>query len=43
MHFDSEADLARRTGIGLYIVIDGWYKQELVINSDACARAAMEC
>jgi hypothetical protein len=30
--FDSGTDLAGRTGIGLYMVIDGWYKQEFVIN-----------
>lgn len=32
VNFDSGTDLAGRTGIGLYMVIDGWYKQELVIN-----------
>ncbi len=32
VHFDSGTDIAGRTGIGLYMVIDGWYKQELVIN-----------
>jgi hypothetical protein len=32
VHFDSGTDLAGRAGIGLYMVIDGWYKQELVIN-----------
>ena len=32
VHFDSGTDLAGRSGIGLYMVIDGWYKQELVIN-----------
>jgi hypothetical protein len=31
VHFDSATDLAGRTGLGLYM-IDGWYKQELVIN-----------
>ena len=34
VHFDSGTDLAGRTGIGLYMVIDGWYKQELVINPE---------
>src|SRR6266852_6722120 len=34
VHFDSGTDLAGRTGIGLYTVIDGWYKQELVINRE---------
>ena len=32
VHFESGTDLAGRSGIGLYMVIDGWYKQELVIN-----------
>ncbi len=32
VHFDSATDLAGRTGLGFYLVIDGWYKQELVIN-----------
>lgn len=32
VHFDSGTDLAGRSGIGLYMVIDGWYKQEFVIN-----------
>jgi len=32
VHFESGTDLAGRTGLGLYMVIDGWYKQELVIN-----------
>lgn len=32
VRFDSGTDLAGRSGIGLYMVIDGWYKQELVIN-----------
>ncbi len=34
MHFDSGTDIAGRTGIGLYMVIDGWYKQEFVIDQD---------
>ena len=34
VHFDSGTDLAGRTGIGLYTVIDGWYKQELVIDPE---------
>jgi hypothetical protein len=34
VHFDAGTDLAGRTGIGLYMVIDGWYKQELVINPE---------
>ena len=34
VHFEAGTDLAGRTGIGLYMVIDGWYKQELVINPD---------
>ena len=33
-HFDSGTDLAGRTGIGLYVVIDGWFKEELVINPE---------
>ncbi len=32
VHFDSASDLAGRTGLGLYIVIGGWQKQELVID-----------
>ena len=32
MHFDSATDLAGRTGLGFYLVIGGWYKQELVVN-----------
>jgi hypothetical protein len=32
VHFDSAADLAGRTGLGFYLVINRWYKQELVIN-----------
>jgi hypothetical protein len=32
VHFDPTTDLAGRTGLGLYMVIDGWYKHELVIN-----------
>jgi hypothetical protein len=32
VHFDSATDLAGRTGLGFYLVIGGWYKQELVIN-----------
>lgn len=32
VQFDSGTDLAGRSGIGLYMVIDGWYKQEFVIN-----------
>jgi hypothetical protein len=32
VHFDSAADLAGRTGLGFYMVIDGWQKHELVIN-----------
>jgi hypothetical protein len=31
VHFESQTDLAGRTGLGLYMVT-GWYKQELVIN-----------
>jgi hypothetical protein len=34
VHFEAGTDLAGRSGIGLYMVIDGWYKQELVINPD---------
>lgn len=34
VHFDSGTDLAGRTGIGLYMVIDGWDKEELVINPE---------
>lgn len=34
VHFDTAADLAGRTGIGFYMVIGGWYKQELVIDPD---------
>jgi hypothetical protein len=34
VHFESGTDLAGRTGIGLYMVIDGWYKQELVISPE---------
>jgi hypothetical protein len=32
IHFDSATDLAGRTGLGFYLVVDGWYKHELVIN-----------
>ena len=32
VHFDSAADLAGRTGLGFYMVIDGWQKHELVVN-----------
>jgi len=32
VHFDSGTDIAGRTGIGLNMVIDGWYKQEFVIT-----------
>jgi hypothetical protein len=32
VHFDTATDLADRTGLGFYVVIDHWYKQELVIN-----------
>jgi hypothetical protein len=32
VHFDSGTDLAGRTGLGFYMVLDGWYKHELVIN-----------
>jgi hypothetical protein len=32
VRFDSQTDLAGRTGLGLYMIIDGWYKQELVIS-----------
>jgi hypothetical protein len=32
VHFDTAADLAGRTGLGFYLVIDGWQKHELVIN-----------
>jgi hypothetical protein len=32
VHFDTAADLAGRTGLGFYMVIDGWQKHELVIN-----------
>ncbi len=32
VHFDAATDLAGRSGLGLYMVIDGWYKHELVIN-----------
>ena len=32
VHFDSAADLAGRTGLGFYMVTDGWEKHELVIN-----------
>jgi hypothetical protein len=32
VHFDAQTDLAGRTGLGFYMVQDGWYKQELVIN-----------
>jgi hypothetical protein len=34
VHFDSGTDLAGRNGIGLYMIIDGWYKEELVINPE---------
>ncbi len=32
VHFDTGTDLAGRTGLGFYLVLDGWYKHELVIN-----------
>jgi hypothetical protein len=32
VHFDSAADLVGRTGLGFYMVIGGWYKQEVVIS-----------
>jgi hypothetical protein len=32
VRFDSGTDLAGRTGLGLYLVEDGWLKRELVIN-----------
>lgn len=32
VHFESETDLAGRTGLGLYMVLEGYYKQEIVIN-----------
>lgn len=32
VHFDAAADLAGRTGLGFYLVIDGWQEHELVIN-----------
>jgi hypothetical protein len=32
VHFDSAADLAGRTGLGFYMVMDGWQKHELVVN-----------
>jgi hypothetical protein len=32
VHFDTAADLAGRTGLGFYMVLDGWQKHELVIN-----------
>lgn len=32
VHFEAGTDLAGRSGIGIYMVLEGWYKQELVIN-----------
>ena len=32
VHFESETDLAGRTGLGLYMVLEGYYKQEIVID-----------
>lgn len=32
VHFDAAADLAGRTGLGFYLVMDGWQKHELVVN-----------
>lgn len=32
VHFDVGTDLAGRTGLGFYMVIDGHYKQEIVID-----------
>ena len=32
VHFDTAVDLAGRTGLGFYMVMDGWQKEELVIN-----------
>ena len=32
VRFDAGVDLAGRSGIGLYMVEDGWHKEELVIN-----------
>jgi hypothetical protein len=32
VHFDTAVDLAGRTGLGFYMVVDGWQKHELVIN-----------
>jgi hypothetical protein len=32
VHFDTAVDLAGRTGLGFYLVMDGWEKEELVIN-----------
>jgi len=34
VHFDSGTDIAGRTGIGLNMVIDGWYKQGFVIDQE---------
>lgn len=32
VHFESETDLAGRTGLGLYMVMEGYYKREIVID-----------
>lgn len=32
VHFDTGTDLAGRTGLGFYMILDGQYKQEIVIN-----------
>jgi hypothetical protein len=32
VHFESQTDLAGRTGLGLYMVLEGYYKQEIVID-----------
>jgi hypothetical protein len=37
IHFDTGTDLAGRAGLGFYMVLDGHYKQEIVINPVTCA------
>lgn len=34
VHFESATDLAGRQGLGFYMVLEGYYKLELVINPD---------
>lgn len=42
VHFDAATDLAGRAGIGLYMVEEGYFKQEIVINPHSYAYMGYE-